>query len=33
MKARVAIFSLRGNVDIWWEDIKNIKGIRKKDLT
>jgi len=22
MKARVAIFSLKGKVDIWWEDVK-----------
>ena len=24
MKARVATFSLKGKVDIWWKDVKNV---------
>lgn len=32
MKARVATFDLKGKVDIWWENLKNVKGIREKEL-
>jgi len=28
MKARIVIFSLNGKVDIWWEDVKCVIGIR-----
>ena len=33
MKAQIAIFNLNGNDSIWWEDIKNLKGIHEKDLS
>jgi len=33
MKERKALFSLKGKVDIWWEDINNIKDIHEDDLT
>ena len=32
MKARVASLKLKGIVDIWWEDLRNFKGIREKEL-
>ena len=32
MKAKITTFSLKGKVDIWWEDLKNFKGIHKEDL-
>ena len=32
MKARVETFSLRGKADIWWEDLKNVQGIREGEL-
>jgi hypothetical protein len=31
MKARVATFNLTGGASIWWEDLKNVKGITKKE--
>ena len=33
MKAKIATFSLKGKVDIWWEDVKNVKGIYEEYLT
>ena len=33
MKARVAIFRLRGKADIWWEDVKWVKNIMTEDLS
>ena len=33
MKARIITFNLKGKVDIWWEDVKNTKGIHEDDLT
>jgi hypothetical protein len=30
MKARVAIFNLNGGASIWWEDLKNVKGINER---
>lgn len=33
MKARIAIFSLKGKVDIWWEDVKQVRDIKKYDLS
>ena len=33
MKARIALFSLKGKEDIWWEDVKNVKDIHEDDLT
>lgn len=32
MKTKVAIFSLKGKDDIWWEDMRNVKEIREKEL-
>lgn len=32
MKARIALFSLKGKTYIWWEDVKNAKGIDEEDL-
>jgi len=33
MKAIIATFSLRGKVDFWWEDVKNVRGIQEEELT
>lgn len=33
MKAIIAMFSLKGKENIWWEDVKNVRGIREEDLT
>jgi hypothetical protein len=33
LKAPVATFNLNGNASIWWEDLKNMKGVRKEDLS
>lgn len=33
MKARVATFSLKGKINIWWENVKNVKGIHEEDFT
>jgi hypothetical protein len=33
MKARVTTFNLNGKASIWWEDLKNVKGVRKEDLS
>jgi len=33
MKARVATLSLKGKTNIWWEDMKNVRGINEEDLT
>ena len=33
MKAKITTFSLKGKAYIWWEDVKNIKGIQEDDLT
>eukprot|EP00253_Pinus_taeda_P017212 PITA_17212 len=33
MKVERATFILKGKVDIWWEDVKNVKGIHEEDLT
>lgn len=32
MKAKIAIFSLKGKENIWWEDVKNVRGIYEEDL-
>jgi len=29
MKAKIATFSLKGKAYIWWEDVKNIRGIHE----
>ena len=33
MKARVATFNLKGKVEIWWEDVRNVRCIHEEDLT
>jgi hypothetical protein len=33
LKARVATLNLNGKASIWWEDIKNMKGVHKEDLS
>jgi hypothetical protein len=33
MKARVATFNLNGKASIWWEDLKNVKGVHEEDLS
>lgn len=33
MKVKVATFSLKGKANIWWEDLKNLKGIREEELS
>jgi len=32
MKEKITTFSLKGKVDIWWEDVKNVKGIHEEYL-
>jgi len=32
-KAKVAIFSLKVKANIWWEDVKNVRGIHEEGLT
>lgn len=32
-KVRIAIFSLKGKIDIWWEDVKLVRDIRIKELS
>jgi len=29
-KAKIVIFNLKGKTNIWWEDVKCIRGIRTK---
>ena len=33
MKARIAIFSLKGKADIWWEDMKWVRDIETEYLS
>jgi len=33
MKENISTFSLKGKQDIWWEYVKNVKGICEDDLT
>jgi hypothetical protein len=33
LKARITIFNLNGKASIWWEDLRNVKGIHEKDLS
>ena len=32
LKARMAIYNLMGKDDIWWKDLKRVKGIREKNI-
>jgi len=31
LKARIAILNLNGKASIWWEDLRNVKGIHEKE--
>ena len=33
LKVQIAIFNLNGKTSIWWEDLRNVKGIHEKDLS
>jgi len=33
MKAKVTILSLKGKYDIWWEYLKNVRGIMEKEMS
>lgn len=33
MKATIIIFSLKGKENIWWEDVKHVKGISIEELS
>ena len=33
MKPRIASFSLKGKAYIWWENVKNVRGIREGKMT
>lgn len=33
MKGIITIFNLKGEVDIWWEDLRNLKNIREKEIS
>jgi hypothetical protein len=30
---QIAIFNLNGKYSIWWEDLRNVKGVHEKDLS
>ena len=32
LKERMAIYNLSGNADIWWQDLKRVKGIKEKEV-
>jgi hypothetical protein len=32
-KAKIAIFNLNGGASIWWEDLKEVKGLKESKLT
>ena len=32
LKARMAIYNFSGKADIWWQDLKRVKGIREKNV-
>ena len=33
LKSQMAIYNLNGNTDIWWQDIKKVKGIKEIYVT
>jgi hypothetical protein len=33
MKEMISIFNLNGGASIWWEDLKEIKGLKKIKIT
>ena len=32
LKARMAIYNLSGKANIWWKDLKRVKGIKEKNV-
>ena len=32
LKARMDIYNLLGKVDIWWQDLKRLKGIKQENV-
>lgn len=32
IKAKIATFSRKGKTNIWWEDVRNVKGIREEQF-
>jgi hypothetical protein len=32
-KAKITIFNLNGGASIWWEDLKEVKGLKESKLT
>ena len=32
LKARMVIYNLSGKDDIWWQDLKRVKGIKEKNV-
>ena len=32
LKAKMAIYNLSRKADIWWQDLKRVKGIREKEV-
>ena len=32
LKARMAIYNLSGKAEIWWQDLKRVKGIKEKNV-
>ena len=32
MKVKMAIYNLKGKADIWWQELKLAKGLKKKQL-
>jgi len=33
MKTIIVVFNLKGKLDIWWEDVNNVKVIHEEELT
>jgi len=33
MQIRITMFSLKGKLDIWWEDVKNVRDTHEEELT
>jgi len=33
LKAWITIFNMNGKASIWWEDLRNVKGVYEKDLS
>jgi hypothetical protein len=33
LKAQIAIFNLNVKASIWWEDLRNVKGVHEENLS